>query len=202
MLNGGGGGGGGGEDGGESEFAAGSAQLDDAGQEKLRQLAKALAERSEIGLNVNGNALMAEDGPALQRHQVLEKVAAERRMSAAELDAANWLEDEDNRDELEDLADDLDLADADDREDELRKSQPDLQDAALQQAVFQQMWADVAARQSVAQQELNELAEQRAQAIKQFLVEEASFDHERIDLPVTAAGGLSGRICALALEPQ
>ncbi|NPU91531.1 MAG: DUF748 domain-containing protein [Gammaproteobacteria bacterium] len=193
---------GGREDLGEIEFAAGSAQLDDAGQEKLRQLAKALAERSEIGLNVNGNALMAEDGPALQRQRVMELVAAERGKPADSFDPANWLDDEDNRDELEDLADDLDLADADDREDELRKSQPDLQDAALQQAVFQLMWADVAARQSVAQQELKELAEQRAQAIKQFLVEEASFDHERIDLPVTAAGGLSGRICALALEPQ
>lgn len=193
---------GGREDLGEIEFTAGSAQLDDAGQEKLQQLAKALAERSEIGLNINGNALMADDGPALQRQRVMEQVAAERRKPADAFDPANWLEDEDNRDELEDLADDLDLADADDREDALRKSQPELKDAALQQRVFQQMWADVATRQSLTPQDLQELAEQRAQAIKQFLVENASFDHERIDLPAIAASGLTGRICTLALEPQ
>ena len=72
----------------------------------------------------------------------------------------------------------------------------------VQQAVFQQMWADVATRQSLTPQDLQELAEQRAQAIKQFLVENASFDHERIDLPAIAASGLTGRICTLALEPQ
>ncbi|HVL01789.1 MAG TPA: hypothetical protein VM553_18350, partial [Dongiaceae bacterium] len=163
---------------------------------------KALEQRPEIDLNINGNALEAEDGAALQKQQVLAAVAMAQDQSVTDMDPEDWLEDEDNRDELEDLSDDLDLPDASDREAELRKAQPDLQGDALQQAVFQQMWSDVAARQTLPAQDLLTLAEQRAQAIKQYLVEEASFDHERIDLPPTAAGTLSGRICTLVLEPR
>lgn len=191
---------GGREDLGDIEFAAGSPALDDTAQEKLQQLAQALTQRSNINVSIGGNALAADDVAALQLKSVMQQVATERKLALEQLDAATWLDDEDNQDELDDLADDLDLPDAGDREKALKKSRPDLDESARTGEAFRSMLADVMAKQVVGEAELRALAEQRAAAIEQFLVEGAGFDHERIDKAKTAT--LDGRVCKLALEPR
>lgn len=58
---------GGGEDMQFQEFAPGSAELDAATKEKLATLAKAMAARPELGLEIEGNVDPARDGDALRR---------------------------------------------------------------------------------------------------------------------------------------
>jgi hypothetical protein len=58
---------GGGEDMQFQEFAPGAAELDAATKEKLATLAKAMAARPELGLEIEGNVDPARDGDALRR---------------------------------------------------------------------------------------------------------------------------------------
>lgn len=191
---------GGREDLGDIEFAAGSTALDDTAQEKLQQLAQALTQRSNINVSIGGNALAADDTAALQLQRVQQQIATERKLTLAQLATDGWLDDEDNRDELEDLADDLDLPDLGDQEKALKKSRPELDETARTLEAARLVLADVMAKQQVGEAELRALAEQRAAAIEQFLVEGAGFDHERIDKAKAAT--LDGRVCKLALEPR
>ncbi len=190
---------GGREDLGDIEFAAGSAELDATAQEKLQQLAQALTQRNNLNVSIGGNALAADDTAALQLQRVRQQIATGRKLTLAQLETDNWLDDEDNRDELDDLADDLDLPDLGDQEKALKKSRPDLGEAARTLEAARRVLADVMAKQPVGEAELRALAEQRAAAIKQFLVEGAGFDHERID---NARPKQDARICKLALEPR
>ncbi|MGE3297513.1 MAG: DUF748 domain-containing protein [Porticoccaceae bacterium] len=57
-------------------FAPGSEQLDAREQAKLDQLAKALAERPQLRLEVTGNSLPDEDAPALAQRRLDDRLAA------------------------------------------------------------------------------------------------------------------------------
>lgn len=190
---------GGREDLGDIEFAPGSAELDGAAQDKLRQLAQALNQRTTLNVTLRGNALAADDLPGLQWQRLMQQVAQARKVPLAPLTPAVWLEDEDNREALEDLADALDLPDQDDREAALRRARPELDAAARTGEAFRQMLAEVAGRQGVSEADLKRLARERAEALRTFLVEGAGFDHERIDM---AKATLDARICKLVLEPR
>src|SRR5690606_23616555 len=192
---------GGREDLGDVEFASGSADIDADNQQKLQQLAQALAQRPQLDVTIKGNA-SADETVALQLQRVRQQVAAQRKIALAQLDADTWLTDADNRDALEELSDELDLPDAGDREDALEKSRPEWEAEALAQQVYQGMLQDVMARQAVSEQDLLSLADRRALAIKQYLVETASLDHSRIDMAKASARDLQSRVCRLALKPR
>src|SRR5690606_29446497 len=88
---------GGREDLGDVEFASGSADIDADNQQKLQQLAQALAQRPQLDVTIKGNA-SADETVALQLQRVRQQVAAQRKIALAQLDADTWLTDADNRD--------------------------------------------------------------------------------------------------------
>lgn len=192
---------GGGEDLGQLEFAPGSAELDADAESRLSQLAQALSQRPQLMVDIRGNAGVDADVATLQLLQVRDAIAARRKMAAADLPLDTLLDDEDNRDELDDLNDDLELPDAGDREDALVKADPALEGQDLTAQVYRQMLQDVASRQSAGDAELLALADQRALAIKQYLVDSAGFDHSRIRMAKTRKADLKGRVCELGLIP-
>lgn len=192
---------GGGEDLGQLEFAPGSAELDADGESRLSQLAQALAQRPQLMVEIRGNAGVDADVVTLQQLLVRDAIAARRKIAPADLPLDTLLDDEDNRDELDDLNDDLELPDADDREDALVKANPALKGQDLTAQVYRQMLQDVASRQSAGDAELLALADQRALAIKQYLVDSAGFDHSRIRMAKTRKADLKGRVCELGLIP-
>lgn len=192
---------GGSEDLGQLAFAAGSGDLSADEQAQLNQLAQALQQRPQLAVDIRGNASAEADLAALQLQRVRDQIAAQRKLTPAELPLATLLDDEDNRDELDDLNDALQLPDADDREDALVNADPALKGQDLTAQVYQQMLQDVASRQTIDTQDLLTLADQRALAIKQYLVETAGLDHQRVLMAKTRKGDLKGRICELGLIP-
>ena len=129
-------------------------------------------------------------------------MVARRKLAPSALDLATLLDDEDNRDELDDLNAALQLPDEDDREAALIAADPALKGQKLTVQIYQLMLQDVAARQGIGAADLQTLADQRALAIKQFLVESAGLNHERAMLAKTGKADLNGRVCELGLAPR
>jgi hypothetical protein len=73
---------------------------------------------------------------------------------------------------------------------------------ALTLEVYRQMLQDVAAKQTITQEDLLALADRRALAIEQFLVETAGLDHSRIQMVKSRNGNLKGRVCDLGVQPH
>jgi uncharacterized protein involved in outer membrane biogenesis len=190
------------EDLGAVEFGAGDSALSDASQGRLQQLAKALAQRPQLAVTVHGSAGSKDDDAALQRQRLLEQIAAQRKLPVTDLQPATLLDDKANRQVLEQLNAALQLPDRGQREETLQKADPQLQGDALIQQVYAQMQADVAARQVIGQQDLLVLADRRALAIKQYLVETAGLDQARVKLLKTRDKDLKGRTCELGVEPE
>lgn len=181
-------------------FAPGSAELDAEAAGRLQQLAQALAQRPQLKLDVRGSASAEADRAALQLASVRDAIAAGRKLPAPEIPVDNLLADRKNRNILEDLNDALELPDYGDREDALEKAEPALKDDALEQRIYQQMLQDVAGRQTVDEADLLELADGRALAIKQFLVETAKLDHDRVLMAKARKKDLKGNVCELGLS--
>lgn len=193
---------GGSEDLGKVEFAAGSSELDAEEQAKLAQLVEALKQRPQLAVNIKGNASAEADAAALQVLRVRDAIAAHRKLAPSALDLTTLLDDDDNRDELDDFNAELQLPDDDDREAALIAADPALKGQNLTAPIYQQMLQDVAARQLISDADLQTLADQRALAIKQFLVESAGLDHERTLLAKTGKADLNGQVCELGLAPR
>lgn len=192
---------GGSEDLGALEFASGSSELTSDDQAKLTQLVQALSQRPQLAVDVRGNASAQADAAALQLQKVRDAIATSRKIAPAELALATLLDDDDNRDELDDLNAALELPDEDDREEALLTADPTLKGQDLTARIYQQMLEDVAARQTVSEQDLLALADQRALEIKQYLVETAGLDHARVRMVKARKTDLTGRICQLGLVP-
>ncbi len=190
------------EDLGSIEFGAGDSALSDDNQARLQKLAKALAQRPQLAVSVLGNAAEAEDTPAMQQQRVLEQIAAQRKIPPADLSTATLLDDKANRSVLKDLNHALHLPDEGRREEALKKGDPQLQGEALARQAYRQMLADVADKQAVTQQDLLDLADQRALAIKQYLVESAGLDNSHVRLHKTRVQDLKGRVCKLGVEAE
>src|SRR5690606_35676843 len=193
---------GGSEDLGKVEFAAGSSELDAEEQGKLVQLVEALKQRPQLAVNIKGNASAEADAATLQLLRVRDAIAARRKLAPSTLDLITLLNDDDNRDELEDLNAELQLPDDDDREAALIAADPALKGQNLTAQIYQQMLQDVAARQLISDADLQTLAGQRALAIKQFLVEAAGLEHERTLLAKAGKADLNGQVCELGLAPR
>ncbi len=192
--------GGGHENLGKIAFDAGSGTLDQLGQRKLRQLVNALAQRPQLAVTVRGSA-GAADGVALQQQQVLEQIAARRKIPVGQLHMNVLLQDGANRRALKRLNRALRLASQGAREDALRKQDPKLRRDALTQEAYRQMLADVVARQVVSEQGLLKLADQRALVIQQFLIKSAGLAPGRVQLLKAGKDDLKGRVCRLGVAP-
>ncbi len=192
---------GGSEDLGRVEFAQGSAELRPQDQTNLSKLAEALAQRPQLMVDVKGSASLADDGLALQVLKVRDQIALARKQAPVDLPVETLLADDANRDELDALNKALKLPNADDRAAAMLLAQPERKGQDLTTSIYQQMLEDVAKQQTVSQQELQALADQRALAIKQFLVETAHLEHGRIQMEKTRKADLKGRVCELGLAP-
>lgn len=197
---------GGSEDMGQIEFAAGLAQLGDDNQQRLSQLKDALNQRQQLIVDITGAASAAEDTAMLQKLRVQMQVADERKMSLVELQEEageqDWWTVRANRRALADMATALQLPDEGAREQTLQQQQPELKGDALQAAVYRSMYDDVAQHQAVTNTDLLQLADSRALAIKQYLVDELQFDHERLVMNKAATANLDGRVIHLQLDAR
>jgi hypothetical protein len=122
------------------------------------------------------------DKTALQQLWVLEQIAVQRKMQDAELHWPSLLDDKANRGALNDFNGALKLPDEGQRDEALKKVDSQLPADMLTRKVYEQMLADVTAKQIVSQQDLLNLADQRALSIKQFLVESGGLNDSRIQL--------------------
>jgi hypothetical protein len=189
------------EDLGSITFSAGDRALNTDSQSRLQQLVKALAQRPQLAVTVHGSADTTDDNAALQQQRVLEQIAARRKIPVTQLQLASLLDVRANRSALRRINAALKLPDANQRETALQTIDPKLKGDALTRQVYQQMLADVAARQVISQEDLISLADQRALAIKQYLVETAGLDQSRVHLVKTRSENLKSRVCALGVEP-
>ena len=190
------------EDLGSIEFAAGDSDLSADGQARLQKLAKALSQRPQLSVTVHGNAAQDGDVPVMQRQRVLEQIAAQRKIPLTALSSTALLDDKANRRALEDLNHALELPDEGQREEALKKADPQLQGDALMRQAYQHMLTDVTAKQQVTRQDLLDLADRRALAIKQYLVESAGLDSVHVRLQKTSSQDLKGRVCELGVEAE
>lgn len=183
-------------------FAAGSAELDVDGEARLNQLVQALQQRPQLLLEVHGNAGGEVDTSALQLFQVRVQLAANRKLGIAEMPLETLLDDARNRNLLAELNAGLGMPDEADRKAALAEAEPSLDRKELEARVWQQMLQDVAGRQTVDMDRLLALADRRALAIKQYLVDVAGLDHERVMITRTARSGLKGNVCELGLQAR
>jgi hypothetical protein len=190
------------EDLGSISFNAGESSLTVDDETRLQQLVKALMQRPQLAVTVHGSADAKEDSDALQQQRVLEQIASLRKVPVAGLQFVSLLDDKANRRSVEQLNTALKLPAVRLREQALQKADPKLQGDALSLQVYQQMLADVTDQQPISQQDLLVLADQRALAIKQYLVESTKLDHNRVKLEKTREENLKGRACELGVEPR
>jgi hypothetical protein len=151
---------------------------------------------------VQGNSEPEADTKALQSRGVMEKVATSREVPFKMDSLENWLQDKKNRSELKKINKALGLKSESDREDELEKGDPNLEDEALEKKVFEQMFSDVSEKQEIPEEELIALADQRAMSIKQYLVEKSQMDSARISLKKVEPGAFTGLAIKLELEAR
>jgi outer membrane protein OmpA-like peptidoglycan-associated protein len=189
---------------GEIEFARGVAGLTPANEARLKQLSEALAQRPNLAVSVQGNASQAEDGEAINARKVLQQAAAARGMAPetlrAEAGDADWWETPENRDALSSLNDALGLPPVAERRQQLQEKTPELLEEALSTEVFRQAYLDIVAAQDTDAAELLALADGRALAVKQYLVDALGLDHQRVSVTKARKSDFTGRTLALEIE--
>ena len=191
---------GGGEDLGEVEFAAGEAVLNKENQERLRQLADALKKRPQLAVVVQGNSSFEADKKAMRLQAVMEQVAAERNVLVTVKNPVEWLAESQNRSELKKINKTMALKSESDRKSEIKAAEPKLADDALTQKTYEQMLKDISEKQTISDQTLITLADQRALSIKQYLIESSLLDSTRVSIKKANSSVLTGLIIKLQLE--
>ncbi|MGB3620139.1 MAG: DUF748 domain-containing protein, partial [Ketobacter sp.] len=194
---------GGSEDMGQIEFEPGLDTLDATSQERLRQLTEALTKKPSLTLTIVGNASAAQDKEPLQKIMVQNRVADQRKISLEELqeDAGDedWWKVKSNRKILNRIAEELNLPSESEREKQIKAQQPELSGDELEALLYQQIYSEVAANQPVDTSDLLSLADRRAIAIKQYLVDDLKFDHTRLSVDKTSVKQLTGNVVNLQL---
>jgi hypothetical protein len=168
------------------DFAAGSATLDTVGQERMRALAKALAERPSLALDVPTAYAPDADGAALAQGRLDARLAAAGAQPGMD-DAARF---ERLRKQYEKESGKAPLPAAALTVLEKRKSRDD---DVPYRAGCEQLEAALRARQPATEAELGDLARARAQAIRDALLGAGDVDPARVYLlgikPVAAVEG-------------
>ena len=196
---------GGHEDLGEIDFEAGHGELTPDNQARLKQLSDALAQRPQLAVKITGSASDKDDAATLRKLRVEELVAASRKISVADLQAEagekNWWTVEKNRDALGGINDSLGLPAAPDRTAQLQAKTPALKGDVLEAEVDRQMFEDVSGKQIISTDDLLALADRRARAIMQDLVDVLKLDQKRVSVSKARPGNLTGRVIKLELVP-
>ena len=197
---------GGGEDMGAIEFDPGLAALSEDNQTRLEQLVEALAKRPQLVVVFSGAASAADDIPMLKKLRIQERVAEERKMSLEELreeaGEKDWWTVRANRNAIEDINEELGLPDDSAREDAFQAQDPNLKGDALEAAVYQAMYEEVADKQNITDTDLLALADRRALAIKQHLVDVLQLEHERVSVAKSRKQDLGARTVNLELDAR
>ena len=189
------------EDMGKLKFEAGSAQLNAANVKKLKQLVAALSQRPQLALELTGNASEQEDGEPLRASLLQQQVAKQRNVSVAELtgEQKDWWQVKENRKVLAQLNDEAGLLVMEKRRSLLNNSTTTLSKERLETLLFNQVFKDLQANQELTSASLLALADERALAIKQHLVEKLEFAEQRVALNKASDKKLKGRTIELGV---
>ncbi|MEQ1636761.1 MAG: DUF748 domain-containing protein [Methylococcales bacterium] len=185
-------------------FKEGSDSLSDTEQTKLQDLAKALAQKPELSVEIKGSAYTKQDWPALQDDALLDQLKAAK---AAELKARGKNQ----------LAEYVDLSEGDSLRllaDLFIKKFPHLGKRSLfgtPELIGSDKDFETVAKQQLAtiitpdKQRLAALAAARARNIAQNLIQKGKISHERIfilESSVEAEQPKDGNVCGLSLKVQ
>ncbi|MGE0342848.1 MAG: DUF748 domain-containing protein [Porticoccaceae bacterium] len=192
-------------------FAPGSEQLDAREKAKLDQLAKALAARPQLRLEVTGNSLPGEDTQALAQRRLDDRLAALFGPDSAD-DNPSWpglssaVASKDFRRKLYALYESTTGESAKTRrkiiDKALGEGDRSPADAEIDSALHAHIQHELLAREEVPEKALAELARQRALAVKAYLADSGGLTPERVFLVSDGATGqpaLSARLTLNAL---
>ncbi|HRG50504.1 MAG TPA: DUF748 domain-containing protein [Pseudomonadales bacterium] len=167
------------------DFAAGQSQLDAASLGKLKMAADLLNKRNNLRITVQGNALPADDRAALQNKK-LAMILQQDSNAPMEtyLSASAAVEDGGAYRALNrhyKKQSNYDLGDLQGKIKAQRTAKGEqLDDAALKQAAYEQAWKTARDKMAVSDDELRQLALERATQIKSVLVEQNGVAPERV----------------------
>ena len=190
-------------------FAPGSEQLDTPETVKLDKLAKGLAERPQLRLAVTGNVQPEEDSRALAQHRLEQRLAELMDSGGAEgerpwpgLSAA--VADKGFRKKLYALYESTTKERVADRKAIIAKALGDgggqPTDAEVDAALHQHIEHELLAREEVSDKALSALADQRALAVKAYLVDRGGVAPERVFMVADRKGAAPARSARLALD--
>jgi hypothetical protein len=206
---------GGGDDMGNILFNPGSSMLNQAGKDNLIKLADALNQRPQLTLSIKGNASRSEDVAALKTAN-LNKMVADRRgieLSVIEDELKSqelWMITE-NHVALEAINTEMGLpaltellkkstqvADPEKEQESAQGSETQVKD----NTVYKEIYDGILKALTISDDKLISLADERALEIKQYLVDEVKFTHERISVIKTSGSDLSGTIISLGIDAR
>jgi hypothetical protein len=203
---------GGGEDNGPLDaiaFAPGSEQLDAREQAKLDQLAKALAARPQLRLEVTGNSLPGEDTQALAQRRLDDRLAAQFGPDGADGNPS-WpglssaVASKDFRRKFYELYESTTGESAKTRRKIVDTALSDggkkPTDTEIDSALHEHIQHELLAREAVPEKALTELASQRALAVKAYLADSGGLTPERVFLVSDGATGQPALSAKLTLN--
>ncbi len=204
---------GGGEEMGNILFDPGSSMLNQAAKDNLVKLADALNQRPQLTISIKGNASRSEDAAALKRVN-LNKMVADRRgieLSVIEDELKSqelWIFSE-NHAALEEINNEMGLPALAERlkkstdKEGTEKVQEPAQGSERQtrdNTVYKEIYDDIVKAIVISDDKLVSLADERALAIKQYLVDEVKFTHERISVIKTGSSDLTGTTINMGID--
>ncbi len=202
---------GGGDDLGTVAFDGGASTLTLENKEGLKTLFEALAKRPQLLLTIKGNASGPEDEAALKLLHLKQLIAEKRGIALSDLENVPeapglWTSPE-NRQALEKICNDMGLPSVGERIEKIRAeaAPAEPQEAPVKteiptEEIYRQIYDEILTAQKTDEQELLNLADERALAIKQYLVDDLKLSHERISVIKTQSGDLSGTVIKLGLD--
>jgi hypothetical protein len=204
---------GGGDDMGEILFEPGSSLLNQAGKDNLNKLADALNQRPQLSLSIKGNASRSEDVAALKRGQLKQMIANKRAIEVSaledELKSQELWEIAENRAALEAINNEMGLSGVKERLEKsttaegAEKVQERAQGSETQvndNTVYKEIHDDILKALTISDDKLISIAEERALAIKQYLVDEVKLSHERVSVIKTSGSDLTGTIISMGID--
>jgi hypothetical protein len=204
---------GGGDEMGDILFDPGSALLNQAAKNNLIKLADALNQRPQLSLSIKGNASRSEDVAALKRDQLKQMIANMRAIELSVLEdelktqelwmtTANHaaLEAINNEKGLANIAERLKKSSQVEGAEKVQKSAQGSDTHVRDNTVYKEIYDDIVNTLAISDDKLISLAEERALAIKQYLVDEVKLSHERVSVIKTSGSDLAGTIISLGID--
>lgn len=169
-------------------YAAGHSDLSPEAKEQLATLAKALLDRPQLTISITGAVDAATDSRALAEAKLQQQLLLDSGLDALpeEASASTIAKNEDLTDSLEDLYEEQlkkDVGDEEDKiEQQLKAESADgkVNSEQRQTALHISLYNQLVDAQTISQDDLGNLAEERAGNIKAYLVDEQQLNPERL----------------------